>query len=75
MNPEIVGKKVMKLMEDNKISIEELANQMQLEVKELQGKLDGKEEFYLKEMIAIKNIFKLDTESCNELFFQKNERK
>lgn len=75
MEPELVGKRVMKLMEKHKIGIETLAIRMNLDVKILQDKLEGKEEFYLNEMIKIKDIFQLDTKSCDELFFSKDDRK
>lgn len=70
MEPEIVGNRVMKLMKEHKMEIEELAKKMKIEPSVLKGKLEGREEFYLKEMIEIKNIFQLDTKSCDELFFQ-----
>lgn len=71
MEAEIVGNRVMELMKKHKMEIEELAQKMNLKQSVLKGKLEGKEEFYLKEMMEIKNIFQLDTKSCDELFFQK----
>ena len=71
MEPEVVGKRIMKLMEEQNVEIEALASKMKLDVKILKDKLEGKEEFYLNEMIEIKNIFKLDAKSCDELFFKK----
>lgn len=70
MEPEIVGNRVMKLIKEHKMEIEELAKKMNLKQSALKGKLEGKEEFYLEEMMKIKNIFQLDTKSCDELFFQ-----
>lgn len=70
MEPELVGNRVMNLMEKHNISITELSKLMKLDEKELKNKLNGKEEFYLNEMLKIKNIFKLDTKSCDELFFK-----
>ncbi len=69
MEPEVVGKRVEKLLEKNKIKIEEFAQKMGIGVEVLQKKLKGEEEFYLDEMIKIKDIFQLDTKSCDELFF------
>ncbi len=69
MEPEVVGKRVEKLLEKNKIEIEEFAQKMGIGVEVLQKKLKGEEEFYLDEMIKIKVIFQLDTKSCDELFF------
>lgn len=71
MEPEVVGKRVEKLLEKNKIKIEEFAQKMGIGVEVLQKKLKGEEEFYLDEMIKIKDIFQLDTKSCDELFFYK----
>ncbi len=70
MEPEVVGKRVIKLMKEHKMEIEELAKKMNLKQTVLKDKLEGKEEFYLEEMIKIKNIFHLDTKSCDEIFFQ-----
>lgn len=69
MEPEVVGKRVEKLLEKNRIEIEEFAQKMGIGVEVLQKKLKGEEEFYLDEMIKIKDIFQLDTKSCDELFF------
>lgn len=72
MEPELIGKRVMKLMEKHNMKIEELASKMKADVKMIKDKLEGKEEFYLDEMIKIKNIFQLDAEGCDELFFQES---
>lgn len=69
MEPEVVGKRVKKLLEKNRIEIEEFAQKMGIGVEVLQKKLKGEKEFYLDEMIKIKVIFQLDTKSCDELFF------
>lgn len=74
MEAELIGKRVMKLMKENKIEIQELADRMKIEVNQLKDKLEGKEEFYLDEMIQIKNIFQLDIKSCDELFFQEEKK-
>lgn len=74
MEAELIGKRVMKLMKKNKIPIEELADKMKIEMKQLENKLQGKEEFYLDEMIKIKDIFQLDSKSCDELFFQEETK-
>lgn len=71
MDAKVIGKRVIKLMKKNKMSIEELANKMELEIKVLEKKLNGEVEFYLDEMTKIKNIFQLDLKSCDELFFKK----
>lgn len=71
MEPEIVGKRVMKLIAKNKMEIEEVAQKMGMEIKTLEKKLKGEEEFYLEEMQKIKEIFQLNTKECHELFFGK----
>lgn len=71
MEPEVVGKRVKKLLEKHKIEIEEFAHKMGISIETLEKKLKGEEEFYLDEMIKIKDIFQLDTKSCEKLFFNK----
>ena len=69
MEPEIVGKRVKKLMENNNIKTSELANKMDLKLEDLENKLEGKEEFYIDEMMKIKTIFRLNSSDCDQLFF------
>ncbi len=71
MEPEVVGKRVKDLMKKQKITSEKLAKSMGIDKKDLLIKLEGKEEFYLNEMIKLKEIFKLDEKGCNDLFFRK----
>ena len=71
MEPEIVGKRIMELMEKHKISIEELSVRMELNIEKLKNKLNGNEEFFLDEMIKIKEIFNLNNEKASILFFGK----
>lgn len=75
MEPEIVGKRVIKLMEKNEIEIEELADKMELSVMDLKDKLEGKEEFYIDEMMKIKTIFQLNSSDCDEIFFEEETEK
>lgn len=70
MEPEIVGKRIRQLMEKNEIEVEQLADKMKLNVTDLKNKLDGKEEFYIDEMMKIKTIFQLSSSDCDQLFFQ-----
>lgn len=72
MEPEIVGKRIRKLMENNNIEMIELANKMDLKLEDLERKLEGKEEFYIDEMMKIKAIFQLNGDDCDELFFQED---
>lgn len=71
MEPEIVGKRVMKLIEKNQIETKEVAQKMGIGIEELKKKLQGEEEFYLDEMQKIKEIFQLNAKECHELFFEK----
>lgn len=73
MEPEIVGKRVAQLMNKNNIKKEELAVKMGVNLENLNNKLEGKEEFYLNEIIKLKNIFNLDVKECDEIFFQESD--
>lgn len=73
MEPEIVGKRIKDLMIENKKTIKEFAEEMGLSERELNEKIEGKEEFHLDEMKKIKEIFNLDIKSCDRLFFKEDE--
>ena len=60
MEPEIVGKRIKDLMIENKKTIKEFAEEMGLSERELNEKIEGKEEFHLDEMKKIKEIINLD---------------
>lgn len=70
MEPEIVGERVRKLMEKDNMEMMELANKMDLNIESLKDKLEGKEEFYIDEMMKIKEIFQLSSSECDAIFFQ-----
>lgn len=70
MEPEVVGKRIKKLMEKYNISKKEFSEKLGINLDILNNKLEGKEEFYLNEMLKIKEIFQLDDKSCDELFFK-----
>ena len=72
MEPEVVGNRVKKLMKNRKITLEQLAKNMNIDEGRLKNKLDGKEEFYIGEMSKIKEIFKLNVKECDDLFFNEN---
>lgn len=71
MEPEIVGKRVKELMKNTKVTMKELAKKMEMNQEVLRNKLEGKEEFYLEEMIKIKEIWNLSLEEADYLFFKK----
>lgn len=52
------------------ISKKEFSKKLGISLDALNSKLEGKEEFYLNEMLKIKEIFQLDDKSCDELFFK-----
>ncbi len=70
MEPEIVGKRVKKLMKIKNITIQQVSKKMGIDINVLNKKLDGQEEFYLDEMKKIQQIFNLDTKTVDELFFK-----
>lgn len=72
MEPEIIGKRIKLLMQKNNITIEKFSEQLGINIEKLKTKLEGKEEFYLNEMKKIKEIFKLDENASDELFFKED---
>lgn len=70
MEPEIVGKRIKMLMKKYNLSKKEFSEKLGINIDILNKKLEGKEEFYLSEMLKIKEIFHLDDKSCDELFFR-----
>ena len=70
MEPEIVGKRIKKLMEIKNITSQQLSKKMDIDINSLNKKLEGQEEFYLDEMKKIQQIFDLDIETVDELFFK-----
>ena len=70
MEPEIVGKRIKKLMEIKNITSQQLSNIMYIYINSLNIKLEGQEEFYLDEMKKIQQIFDLDIKTVDELFFK-----
>ena len=60
MEPEIVGKRIKKLMEIKNITSQQLSKKMDIDINSLNKKLEGQEEFYLDEMKKIQQIFDLD---------------
>ncbi len=70
MEPEIVGKRIKKLMKIKNITSQQLSKKMDIDINSLNKKLDGQEEFYLNEMKKIQQIFDLDIKTVDELFFK-----
>ena len=70
MEPEIVGKRIKKLMEIKNITSQQLSKKTDIDINSLNKKLEGQEEFYLDEMKKIQQIFDLDIKTVDELFFK-----
>ena len=75
MEPEIVGKRIKKLMEIKNITSQQLSKKMDIDINSLNKKLEGQEEFYLDEMKKIQQIFDLDIKTVDELFFNVKSNK
>lgn len=73
MEPKIVGKRIEKLITNSQMTIEEVAKKIGIKNKELHKKLEGKEEFYISEIIALTKLLNLDIEECEKIFFHKDE--
>lgn len=70
MEPGIVGNRIKKLMEIGRINDKELANNLNITILELEKKLNGEEEFYISQMIKIKELFHLNLDVFAKLFFE-----
>lgn len=72
MEAKIIGNRIKKLMDIEKINITELANSLNITVLELEKKINGEEEFFISEMMKIKEVFHLSLEIFTKLFFDKD---
>ena len=72
MEPGIVGNRMKKLMEITKINEKELAENLNITELDLEKKLNGEEEFYISQIIKIKEIFNLNLDMFTNLFFEKD---
>lgn len=72
MEPEVVGKRVKKLIEDYHFNKENLANNLNISLKELEEKLNGKQEFFVSDVIIITELFNLDINTVAQIFFGTN---
>lgn len=70
MEPKIVGSRIKVLMEKRNITLQQLAEAMNIEKTNLEKKLEGEEEFVIDEMGKIAEIFNLSVKECDELFFK-----
>lgn len=70
MEPEVIGNRIKKLIEIEQIEIKELAKKLNITESELIKKLDGEEEFYISQIIEIKEIFHLNLDVFAGIFFE-----
>lgn len=69
MEPKIVGNRIKELMKRVKINEKELADNLNITLLELEKKLSGEEEFYISQIMKIKEIFNLNLDVFAKLFF------
>ena len=72
MEAKIIGNRIEKLIELEWINKKELAQNLNITTLELEKKLNGEEEFYIAQMMKIKEIFNLNLEVFTKLFFEKD---
>lgn len=69
MDNKLIGIKISKYMQKNDISLEKLASILNITPKTLKNKLQGEGKFYVTEIIKMKEVFGLELEEFEELFF------
>ncbi len=70
MEAKIVGNRIKELMNIEEIDGKELADNLKITPIELEKKLNGEEEFYLSQMMKIKELFHLNLDVFAKLFFE-----
>lgn len=75
MEAEIVGKKVGELIKSRNTTIAEIAQKLNITEKKLRDKIEGKDEFYVSEVIELTEIFDLDIKSVAQIFFDEKTTK
>ncbi len=75
MEAEIVGKKVGELIKSRNVTIAEIAQKLNITENELRNKIEGKDEFYVSEVIELTEIFDLDIKSVAQIFFDEKTTK
>ncbi len=73
MEPKIVGERIKKLIKANQMTKEEVAKKIGIKNKSFEKKLMGKEEFYIEEIVKLTEIFHLNIDECEEIFFHENQ--
>ncbi len=72
MESKIIGNRIKELMNIEGIGEKKLAKSLNLTVVKLEKKLNGEEEFYISEMMKIKELFNLNLDVFAKLFFEKD---
>lgn len=72
MEAKIIGKRIKELMDMEGINLKKLANSLNISAQEAGKKINGEEEFYISEMMKIKELFHLNLEIFTKLFFEKD---
>lgn len=73
MEPKIIGKRIKNLIKEKKVTKEDVAKRIGITNKKLENKLEGKEEFYISEIIELTKIFNLNIEECAKTFFNEDK--
>ena len=73
MEPKIIGERIKNLIKEKKVTKEYVAKRIGLTNKKLENKLEGKEEFYISEIIKLTKIFNLNIEECAKTFFNEDK--
>ena len=72
MEAKIIGNRIKELMYIERINLKKLAKSLNISLIELEKKLNGEEEYYISEMMKIKDLFHLNLEIFTKLFFEKD---
>jgi len=64
-----IGNRVKGIISIRNISRKELASKMKISYNTLTKKLNGKREFGNRDMIKLRDILKLDIQTCGNIFF------
>lgn len=73
MEPKIIGERIKNLIKEKKVTKEYVAKRIGITNKKLENKLEGKEEFYISEIIELTKIFNLNIEECAKIFFDEDK--
>lgn len=72
MESKIVENRIKELLDMKEVNKNDLANSLKLTPLKLEKKLNGEEEFYISEMMKIKELFNLNLEVFEKLFFEED---